>query len=401
MAQTIESLFGLTPDAVRAQQAANLERQALMFAQLSPAQQAQAGLFRAGSQLGSGIAGALGYQDPELLRAQQRQGMLSALDINDPNALMQAAQTAQRSGDFPLAQTLQAQAQDLAKQVQSQMTTQASAAAEQRALAGRTAFVKRRYPELSDEEAAALATDKTAVAKLLETPKTETQVVDVDGRKRLIDKATGRVIADLGTAGKTMGQEIAAGVAGALAPFMAKEQASKMAGAAGTAVGKDVAGIEGKYAAIDSLQQAENLLKSPDGKYQIYAGIYGPEQVAVTKATGGLVGDRQKVINTEQFFSYVSSTVIPMLQEFGGNDSNEELKYLQRVVGGDQRLEPESIEKIIRSAQTKINRGIERTRRQQTAAETGTSMPTDAGPARNAPKPTMRFNPQTGKLERL
>lgn len=108
-----ESLFGLTPEAVRAQQAADLERRATAFAQLSPMQAAQAGLFRSVSQLGSGIAALGGYQNPEVLRAQQRQGMLSGLDMSSPDALMQAAQTAQRAGDFSLAQTLQTQAQDM------------------------------------------------------------------------------------------------------------------------------------------------------------------------------------------------------------------------------------------------------------------------------------------------
>ena len=401
MAQITESLFGLTPEAVRAQQAAQLERQALAFAQLSPMQAAQAGLFRAGNQLGGGIAGLMGYQDPEVLRAQQRQGMLSTLDINNPNALLQAAETAQRAGDFPLAQALQTQALDLNKQIQTQQTSQTKAATEQRALSGRQSFVKRRYPELSDEEAFALASDEKAMAELVKTPKTETQVVDVDGRKRLIDKNTGATIADLGTAGKTMGQEIAGGVAAALAPIMAKEQAAKAAGAGGTAVGKEVAQVEGKFAALDSLQQAADLLKAPDGSYRINAGIVGPEMTFITKATGGLVGDRQKAINSERFLAAVNSTVIPMLQEFGGNDSNEELKYLQGVAGGNIRLEPESLDKIIESAQRKIRRGIERVQRQQQAVQQGQPLPTDAGPSRTAPAPTLRFNPQTGKLERL
>lgn len=115
MAQTIESLFGLTPDAIRAQQAAQLNQQATAYAQLNPLQAARAGLFRAGSQLGSGIAGALGYQDPEILRAQQRQRMLTELDTSTPESLLQAAQTAQRSGEFALAQGLQSQAMEMAK----------------------------------------------------------------------------------------------------------------------------------------------------------------------------------------------------------------------------------------------------------------------------------------------
>jgi hypothetical protein len=49
------------------------------------------GLFQGASQLGTGIAGLMGYEDPEIAQARQRQGMLGGLDVNDPLALRQAA----------------------------------------------------------------------------------------------------------------------------------------------------------------------------------------------------------------------------------------------------------------------------------------------------------------------
>jgi hypothetical protein len=55
----------------------------------------------------------------------------------------------------------------------------------------------------------------------------------------------------------------------------------------------------------------------------------------------------KKVENTEVFMANIGEIVIPRLQQFGGNDSNEELKYLQKVVAGDQRLEPESMQRIL------------------------------------------------------
>jgi hypothetical protein len=49
------------------------------------------GLFQGASQLGTGIAGLMGYEDPEIAQARQRQGMLGGLDVSDPAALRQAA----------------------------------------------------------------------------------------------------------------------------------------------------------------------------------------------------------------------------------------------------------------------------------------------------------------------
>ena len=86
-----QSLFGMTPQMIQAQREADLQAQALRFAQLTPMQQAQAGLFTAGSQLGTGIAGALGYEDPEMAQARARQGLLGGVDMSDPQALREAA----------------------------------------------------------------------------------------------------------------------------------------------------------------------------------------------------------------------------------------------------------------------------------------------------------------------
>jgi hypothetical protein len=58
-------------------------------------QQAQMGLFRAGSQLGTGLAGLMGFEDPEIAQARQVQGLLGGADMNDPDALMQVAQRIQ------------------------------------------------------------------------------------------------------------------------------------------------------------------------------------------------------------------------------------------------------------------------------------------------------------------
>lgn len=89
-----QSLFGVTPQSIQRQRNEDLQSQALRFAQLTPMQQAQAGLFMAGSQLGTGLAGAMGYEDPEMQQAKARQGLLGGLDMSNPQALREAARVA-------------------------------------------------------------------------------------------------------------------------------------------------------------------------------------------------------------------------------------------------------------------------------------------------------------------
>ena len=120
--------------------------------------------------------------------------------------------------------------------------------------------------------------------------------------------------------------------------------------------GKQLATIEGKQQAVESLNSALDILKQG-----VYTGSYAEYQTTLAKKSLGVVGDLKRVENTEVFLNEVSSNVIPLLQEFGGNDSNEELKFLQRLVGGDITLEQRSIERILNNAVKKINRGIERT----------------------------------------
>ena len=95
----------------------------------------------------------------------------------------------------------------------------------------------------------------------------------------------------------------------------------------------------------------------------------------------------------------IGEIVIPRLVQFGGNDSNEELKYLQNVVAGNQRLEPESMKRILTSAEKKVQNNIKRLNLQTQAAKGGTELPIT--PVTNAPAitPTKRYNLQTRQLE--
>lgn len=120
----------------------------------------------------------------------------------------------------------------------------------------------------------------------------------------------------------------------------------------GTGIGKQRAIVTGKRNAVDAIGVAETLLSQG-----IYSGFYGPALKIAAKAIPGM--DKEKAARTEQFLSEIGNTVIPRLQEFGGNDSNEEMKYLQKVMGGDISMEDSALKSVLESSRIKIQRGID------------------------------------------
>jgi hypothetical protein len=89
----------------RSSRAAEQQR-AFNFARLSPRDQAVYGMFLGGQQLGRGIGGLLGAQDPQLRMISQRQQLMQSINPADPKSLMTGIQRAAQSGDQELAMKL-------------------------------------------------------------------------------------------------------------------------------------------------------------------------------------------------------------------------------------------------------------------------------------------------------
>lgn len=102
MAEVINSLFGVTPESLTAQREQALQAQAMQFAQLDPFQRATAGIYAGANKLGGAVGGMLGAQDPEMMRLQQRQGMLQNIDLTNPESLKQGIQSAMQNKDYQL-----------------------------------------------------------------------------------------------------------------------------------------------------------------------------------------------------------------------------------------------------------------------------------------------------------
>jgi len=352
-----DSVMGLFTDPQQYQQAQNqaaLQR-GIDLAQLDPFQRASAQLYQGGYMAGGAIGGALGGQDPQLQLATARKQIMQGVDQTDPKSLAQAAQALNQAGDIQGARALAQAAQEAAVK-QSQVVRNL-----------------REKPASSTE----LEKLQDLRAELV------SQFGENDPRVKEVSAAIAKK-----TTGGGLGSDIAAGLA-PLVGAIAGAQAKSSGAAGGTEVGKQTAAIQNKYTAVGAIQDALDKLDKG-----IYSGGYGQVGESAAKYGAGLI-NKDRLANTQEFRAYIGEVVVPRLQEFGGNDSVEELKYLRSITAGDTDLEEKAIRNILKNADKKIRSGISRLEAQNKAIQKGDPLPT--GPM--SPKATKRFNPQTGQLE--
>jgi hypothetical protein len=409
MASEILGLF-TNPQQYLAAQDAAMQQQFAQRANLAPLQKASILAQQAGYRLGQGVGGALGGEDPQLKMISQRQALSNQLDPSDPASYMKVAQAAAQMGDQQFAIAIA----DAGRKAASEYALIAQRTREKQGADPFEQLV--RSGKYTPASLSKYQTSKN-VADLELLEKTKDDVVVVGNA--LVSKTTGKPIyqGDKPEKYSAFAQElIDAGLQPGTAPFEKRmleyvnektKGAAKGTGnviiggisvdtgaaakAAGKVVGENAANIESQYSLQTGISDALKLIDKG-----IYAGAYGPEKGFVAKFTG--IGDPKKVQNTEVFMANIGEIVIPRLQQFGGNDSNEELKYLQKVVAGDQRLEPESMKRILASAEKKIRNNIARLQKQ--AGGELPLQPMDV-PTPSTPRATKRYNPQTQKVESI
>jgi len=386
----VNRLFGMTPDMYGEQQRiANLEEGARL-AKLSPSARAMAQIYAGAKGLSNTTAGLLGVQDPQMVRMTQRNQLLQELDVSDPLSMLAVAKKASNIGDNEFAIALV----DKARKAQSEI-----ALAQQR-----TAQANRERQQAVPNdiqianEIASLTDAQDQLRNQPESPERNRAMNMITTRLATLDRLTTKPEKEKLSA---FGQELVdAGLTPGTEPYIKRmneylgkklEGASKGTGnvtigginvdtgtaskAAGKIIGENLANIETQFSLKTAFDDAIKLVNQG-----IYAGAYGPEKQFVAKYTG--IGSPQKVENTEVFMSNIGEIVIPRLQQFGGNDSNEELKYLQKVVAGELRMEPKAMLRVLESAERKTRNNIERLQKQ--AASSGKGEPLSTAPI-NAP----------------
>jgi len=411
----VAGLFGLTPQAYQGQQYQQDLKRGYELAQLSPGAAAQANLMASVGQLGRGFAGAMGIEDPQLKLISARQQVLGQVDQSDPTSLLSGAKILAQMGDqqgaFALSDFARKAQVQIAEQQQRLAAGRASDAAASRerqqavpkeiVIANEKARITDQLDQLRMQEP---TPENTRASRILTTQLAELDKLD-DKSKRtvvvgnaLVDTATGaeiykgpdtqkysefaKTLIDAGLqpgtesfqkrmleyatkkiegAGKGTGNVTIGGIN--LDTGAAAKKASEI-------IGTNVANIENQFSLKTAYEDALTLLNKG-----IYAGGLGPEQTAATKYSFGSIGSQKKLENTEVFLANIGEIVIPRLVQFGGNDSNEELKYLQNVVAGNQRLEPESMKRILINAEKKVQKNIERLQK-QASSKPGEALPT-------------------------
>ena len=409
----VAGLFGLTPEMYGEQQRTSALTEGMKLAQLDPAARGAAMTYAGARNLGGAIAGSMGVQDPQLKLISARNTIAQQIDQSNPESILKGAQMLAQMGDQQGAFALA----DLARKAQSEMAlTQQRQAASQASLASagreRQQAVNPNIQianeigtletSLLDIENAPDSPDRTRAKNLLNSRLTALKNLTAKPEKEKIS-AFGQELLDAGlTPGsepyiKRMNEYLNSKIEGGkkgtgnVTIGGINVDTGEAAKAAGKIVGANVANIEQQYSLSTAYKDAVALLDQG-----IYGGAIGPERQFIAKYAG--VGDPKKVQNTEVFMANIGEIVIPRLQQFGGNDSNEELKYLQNVVAGNQRLEPESMKRILISAEKKVQNNIKRLSLQTQAAKGGTELPI-APVTSTSQKPTKRWNPQTRTLE--
>jgi hypothetical protein len=131
----VQGLFGVDPNEINAQRQARIYQQANNYAQQTPMQKVQSGFYQAGANLAPEAMGMLGYVDPAVTEAQQREGILKQADISTSQGALKAAELAKAQGNVKLQIQLQTHAQNLRDEeskraLQSSQAGQADATAE-------------------------------------------------------------------------------------------------------------------------------------------------------------------------------------------------------------------------------------------------------------------------------
>lgn len=100
MAQDIVSgLFGLSPEMYQQQMAGQALAEGAQLGRLPPDAFGRAMLYSGGAQLGRGLGGALGAQDPMLQLISQRNAILRGVNMNDASSIQEGASRLASIGD--------------------------------------------------------------------------------------------------------------------------------------------------------------------------------------------------------------------------------------------------------------------------------------------------------------
>ena len=245
----VAGLFGLTPQMYQNQQYGQDLNRGIALAQLSPGAAAQAGLQASVGQLGRGIAGAMGIEDPQLKMISARNTIAQQIDQSNPESILQGAKMLAQAGDqqgaFALAQ--------YARQAQSEM-----AQAQQRKAAETSSLATAAKTQLSIDQETKLRDELSKLPQGATQDDVLAVLTKYGSPDRVIAALTASASRTEATQAKTEAAKTAADAALERAKVAAdaKLEAARLAGA----TAKEIAQMK-----IDSALQLKELAKSLKG----------------------------------------------------------------------------------------------------------------------------------------
>lgn len=337
-----DNMAGLfaTPEQYQQAQLAQVQDQAVQMARLSPAQRASANMQIAGYQLGSGIAGAFGAQDPQLQALAAIRQLSNKYDTNTSGGVAAMATELQQRGLTQQAFQLGQKALEMRKmEAEAQAKTMEKLTTEQKNAAGLadSSGAMRGTPEWTDTYKAELTRLTTGnkganikeigVAEGTRQPVyfdagTDTQFVmrpnpQTGKQERMpfnggVDRTTAKTNVDA----RNMGESAFVKELGTL-------DAKKVSEAMTT-----------RGAAIDQLKTLQKMAEVQ--QRPVISGTLAEQRTDVSNFfnTVGLSSnaDRLKTANSQEYVKYSTGLVLDNLKKTGYNPSNADMKVVQAII---------------------------------------------------------------------
>jgi hypothetical protein len=114
----VGGLFGITPEMYQQNVGEDILNQGVKMGRLAPDEFGRANVYAGAAQIGRGISGVMGAQDPQLRLISARNAVIQGIDLNNPEALQAAsgrlAQIGDMQGAYGLAELAQKRAESQA-----------------------------------------------------------------------------------------------------------------------------------------------------------------------------------------------------------------------------------------------------------------------------------------------
>lgn len=364
MATDLSGLFGgtLTPDE---QQQQMLEARAAQFAQLAPSQQLAFMGYKAGANLGQGLAQAAGVdiQDPAIKRATALRQLAQGVDVSTIEGLQQYANRLQQAG-------FNAEANQLGQQILTARKTESEITKNQREKAGADPFEQllrtgkytpaslAKYKK-SGDPADLEPVEKPAKAQIKEVGVAETTREPVYTYQATPDSEPKQVIYKTNAQGEQVMVPYSGGVDRTTSKVTATAT-SKGEEAFTQELGKlDAKAVadaqKARDVSISSIKALNTLASYPDDK--LISGAFANNRVGVANFlnTIGLasVTDKERISNSQQYQKVAGDVILQTLGgKLGSGFSNADREFIASLVP-QLETSPEARRKLIDFMQRK------------------------------------------------